>query len=82
MHNEKIIDDEDDDSVFYCSNCLSLNIKAVMPGISYCKECNCGMIEQTSFEDWESKYKERYGQKFLETKNDKTNECSKRRKEI
>lgn len=60
----------DDNDVYYCSHCLSLNIKAVMPGISYCKECNCGDILKTDFDEWEQLYQRKYGEKFL-TKEEK-----------
>lgn len=58
---------KDNDNVYYCKNCLSLNIKYVMPGISYCKECNCGQVNKTSFENWDRLYQKKYGEKFLIT---------------
>ena len=59
---------EDDEPVYFCKNCLSLNIRAVMPGISYCKECNCGQVQRSSIQKWEELYKEKYGEKFLNKK--------------
>lgn len=62
---------DNEEKVFYCKNCLSLNIKYVMPGISYCKECNCGQVLKTTFDNWDRIYQDKYGEKFLITKNDK-----------
>lgn len=60
--------DYDSIPVYYCKQCLSLKIKGVpsIPGMDYCDECNSTNIEQTSIEEWEKLYQQRYGYKFLE----------------
>lgn len=60
--------DYDSIPVYYCKQCLSLKIKGVpsIPGMDYCDECNSINIEQTSIEEWEKLYQQRYGYKFLE----------------
>lgn len=54
--------------VHYCKQCLSLKIKFI-PGISdtdYCDECNSTNVQQTTIDEWEQMYKQRYGYKFLD----------------
>lgn len=60
--------DYDSIPVYYCKQCLSLKIKGVpsIPGMDYCDDCNSTNIEQTSIEEWEKMYQQRYGYKFLE----------------
>jgi hypothetical protein len=59
--------DYDSIPVYYCKQCLSLKIKGVpsIPGMDYCDECNSTNIEQTTIEEWEKLYQQRYGYKFL-----------------
>lgn len=59
--------DYDSIPVYYCKQCLSLRIKGVpsIPGMDYCDECNSTNIEQTTIEEWEKLYQQRYGYKFL-----------------
>ena len=61
-------EDYNKEPVFYCAQCLSLRIKSVpmMEGMDYCDECNSTNIEESSIEEWEARYKERYGHRFLE----------------
>lgn len=56
------------DKVFYCKSCLSLRVKtvAVNSGLDYCDECGSTDIGETSIEEWERLYKERYGFYFLD----------------
>lgn len=57
-----------DEPVHYCANCLSLKISTVLvdDDLDYCEECGATDIKQTSIEDWEQLYKERYGMYFLD----------------
>lgn len=64
MDNSKGYNDE---PVFYCKHCLSLNIKTVASGLDldYCDECGCTDTEQSHIEEWRALYKERYGFDYL-----------------
>lgn len=57
-----------DEPVFYCKSCLSLKVKTVLvdSNLDYCDECGSTDIGQTSIEEWENLYKERYGTFFLD----------------
>lgn len=57
-----------DELVHYCTNCLSLKIKTVLvdDDLDYCEECGATDIAQTSIENWEEMYKEKYGMYFLD----------------
>lgn len=50
--------------VYYCSNCLSLNIKATSTGIDFCDGCGSIDILTTLIEDWKELYMEKYN-KYL-----------------
>lgn len=56
--------------VFYCTDCLSLKIRTVAEGsdLDFCDECGATNIAQTSIEEWEKMYKERYGFDYLTNK--------------
>lgn len=56
--------------VYYCQHCLSLKIKSVegIPHSEYCCECGSTNIDKTDIEDWDIKYQNRYGYKFLDKK--------------
>lgn len=62
------ISEYDKEPVYYCSRCLSLEIKADIGDYCYCDKCGSTGIEQTSIFEWERMYKDRYGRKFLENK--------------
>lgn len=53
--------------VYYCKDCLSLRIKTVplVSGLDYCDSCSSTQIEQTTIEEWQRLYKERYGIDYL-----------------
>lgn len=57
-----------DEPVHYCASCLSLKIKTVLveADLDYCEECGSTDIEQSSIEDWEKLYKERYGIYYID----------------
>lgn len=52
-----------DEPVFYCKHCLSLNIvnESQLADLEYCKECGSTNIETTHISNWEEMYKQRYG---------------------
>lgn len=49
---------EDEDDVYYCSNCGSLAIKEEND-ILYCNKCNCAVIEKGSMKQWENYMKKK-----------------------
>lgn len=48
-----------EDTVYYCSNCLSLSIKTI-DGIDYCTKCGCAIINKDTTDKWEEATKEKY----------------------
>lgn len=55
--------------VLYCKHCLSLKIRTILPDIinsDYCDECGSTDIGETSIEEWEKLYKEKFGHKYLD----------------
>ena len=60
--------EEDEEKVYYCLNCLSLNIKSLLGGeICYCGDCNSADIGEQDIEEWQKAYKKKYGVNFIET---------------
>ena len=59
--------DYDEEPVFYCAQCLSLNIREIpdMPGHYYCGECGTSDTLESSIEEWQELYKRRYGRNFI-----------------
>lgn len=57
----------DDDPVYYCKRCLSLAIKQMpfMENKDYCESCGAVDIGETSFEEWEVMYQNKYGHSFV-----------------
>lgn len=57
-----------EEPVFYCKHCLSLNIRHIpkVDNTEYCDNCGSTEVEQSSIEDWECRYKEKYGHSYLE----------------
>lgn len=62
---------EDDELVYYCEHCLSLNVRRLPCNLDYCADCNCANVAQTTNEKWEKMWKEKYHEDFL-TKKTKT----------
>jgi len=59
--------DELEDPVFYCQHCLNLKImQAEKTNQCYCGVCGNLDILLTDISDWETKYINRYGKKYLE----------------
>lgn len=55
--------------VFYCKECLSLNVRSVLASgileLDYCDDCGGTIMEETHIEKWKELYKERYGFDYL-----------------
>lgn len=58
--------DYNSDPIFYCADCLSLRIRGEIEGFEYCDHCGSTNIESCPIEDWENKYKEKTGHRFLD----------------
>lgn len=54
-----------DEPVYYCKRCLSLNIMVDDNGDEFCEECTSTNIGKTNVFKWEKLYKEKYGLNFL-----------------
>lgn len=73
MANKDKQKEYNDEPVIYCPKCYSLNIiEDSVIGISYCKECGCTDFKETTIEEWESMYRERYGHKLVTKSEDLT----------
>ena len=67
---DSILQNNDEEPVFYCARCLSLKIRYLdkIEDSEYCDECGSSDVKQASIEEWEKMYEERYGHKFLNNK--------------
>lgn len=66
MMKQNNIQEDDEDSVVYCTKCYSLKIKYEEAiGMDCCGDCGCTDFKTASFNDWEKLYKARYGHKFV-----------------
>jgi hypothetical protein len=57
-----------EEPVHYCKYCLSLDNPVVLEGtdLEYCKYCGSTDFEESSIEDWEKQFEEKYKQgKYL-----------------
>ena len=54
-----------EEPVYYCAHCLSLKIREVN-GLEFCDNCNSTDIETSSLQEWEEKYEQQYGHKFIQ----------------
>lgn len=64
-----------EDSVVYCSGCLSLNIRSVgVSGDVYCGECGGCVVEESGISEWERKYESRYGERYIKNIKNKEEE--------
>lgn len=60
--------DYDDEPVYYCTQCLSLNIRSVpeMPGHYYCGECGASdETGETDIDTWKEMYRKMHGRDFV-----------------
>lgn len=58
----------DDEPVYFCKRCLSLNIRQVryVTDIDYCEDCGAADIGTASIEEWDALYRKKYGISFIE----------------
>lgn len=57
--------------VLYCTDCLSLKIEGVEMGddtLNYCGKCGSTNIDEIHIEEWENKYKQKYGKSHINKK--------------
>lgn len=61
-------DPYDEEPVYYCKRCLSLNIRQLIgvAGMDYCEDCGAVDIGTADIEEWEELYKQKYGIPFLQ----------------
>ena len=59
---ENLYNDYNNEPVFYCKHCLSLNIRHVL-GIEDSEYCD---IAECSIEEWESLYRNKFGHNYLD----------------
>ena len=61
-------DEYNSQPVLYCKRCLSLKILNIssMEDSDYCDDCGSPDIGECSISEWEEKYKNKYGHKYLE----------------
>lgn len=55
----------DKESVFYCTNCLSLAIKKYDQLTDYCGQCGSTNTSKTTIGLWEDSYEAAYGKKYV-----------------
>lgn len=53
-------EDYNNEPVFYCKTCLSLNIRIVGEDTDYCEDCGSTAIDTTHIDVWEDLYATRY----------------------
>jgi hypothetical protein len=67
MDNSTDIEDKTEDLYYYCTKCLSLDIKED-EDICYCDKCGCTSISSCTFDEWvemkDKKYPFKKGQIF------------------
>lgn len=53
--------------VYYCMDCLSLKVMNVagMDDACFCDDCGGTDVRQSSIQEWEKLYEQKYGFKFL-----------------
>ena len=59
----------DADPVFYCKECLSLNVRKYgdsEDGTDYCDECGCTSVGTTDIDTWQMMYEKRYKHKYIQ----------------
>lgn len=68
--NKMTKEDYNNEPVYYCSSCLSLNIRLMDNDRKkeYCDECGCTEIKTSHIDDWSELYEKKYGKKFINLK--------------
>jgi hypothetical protein len=60
-------DKYNEEPVFYCKHCLSLNIRGVEEmNLDYCDDCGSTDIEECQIEEWRDKYRNKFGHDYLD----------------
>ena len=62
---------ESDEKICYCQDCLGINIQYAVGNVCYCADCGSAYISETSFTEWETKFKEKYKVEYLTLKKNK-----------
>ncbi len=62
--------DYDDEPVYYCKRCLSLNIRQIpmLEGQYYCAECGTVELDTATIDEWKELYRKKYGKDYIEKK--------------
>jgi len=62
--------DYDDEPVYYCKRCLSLNIRQIpmLEGQYYCAECGTVELATATIDEWKELYRKKYGKDYIEKK--------------
>lgn len=68
FYSNKHKQEYEEEPVYYCADCLSLNVLIYDEDTSYCGECTGVDIKSTSFKEWEKLYIEKYGKEYYDTK--------------
>lgn len=63
-HGKRIPSKYDNEPVYFCRHCLSLDIRA-MDDYDYCNHCGSMSVDKTDLERWEELYQLRYGKKLI-----------------
>ena len=60
--------DYNNEPVFYCKHCLSLDVRYVldMKDSEYCDDCGSTDIAECSIEEWENLYRNKFGHNHLD----------------
>jgi hypothetical protein len=71
MDNQGRHEEYDSEPVRYCARCYSLRVKYdADTDAEYCDDCGCTDILESSFDEWEKRYENRFKHKFCEKSED------------
>lgn len=63
--------ENDEEPIVYCAKCYSIKVRYEDSiGMDCCGDCGCTDFRSSSFEEWESLFKKRYGHKYMEDTGD------------
>lgn len=66
MSEQEKLNDYDSEPVLYCPRCYSLKIRHVdVLDSDCCMDCGCTDIAETTIEEWERKYEQKYHKRFV-----------------
>lgn len=68
MNTEESNSMYDEEPVYYCKRCLSLNIRAIpfVTDQDYCADCGIIDVGVATIEEWKEMYKKKYGRDYVE----------------